>query len=290
MTRRQPRTRDAENGSLEWEIANVTGTTYDENGFLSITIDAEGEQGSVPIPVHFLNGVFGRPIDPVVDPSSGEPIPSKACQALIAWEGGFAHAILLSDVRTVAKTPNILPGEKGMLADAGHFFRLHQDGSISIVTSTTGGGTDGQTVQLRVRPTTMMFDAPWGNLNFDGTGFRVRHVGGSSLSLGYAGGPIPGLGSYVNISGQMVKIAGSAIAIGPTGSVQQGVAQALPLQAVLQSMMVLIESLITAVGTIATGAPSGGSQVPLATAAQLALAQVAVAQMQLTCATRTAIG
>jgi hypothetical protein len=286
MTRREPRTKDPDNGSLEWEIANITGTSVDADGFMSVTIDSEGEHGSIPIPVQHMNGLWGMPLDPVVDKGTGEPIPSKACQVLVAWEGGKAHAFPLNDPRTVGKLPLGVPGERVLWADAGHFYRQHADGSHSWVTSTTGGGTDGQTVQFRVRPTTMLFDAPWGRLTFDGTGFRVRHVGGAALSLGYAGGPIPGLGSYATLSGDMVKIAGSAIAIGPTGSAQQGVAQALPLQVVLQSMMVALESLAAGV----SGIPSGGAAAAATAATQIALAQTAVAQLLATCATRTAIG
>src|ERR1700735_2010761 len=105
--------------SFQWDIHNITGSSVDGDGFQSVTVDAYGEQGSVPIPVQHMHGLWSMPIDPVVDPGSGEPIPSRACAALVAWEGSEGHAWPLNDPRVIANLPTGVAGETIIFNDFG---------------------------------------------------------------------------------------------------------------------------------------------------------------------------
>jgi hypothetical protein len=271
---------------LDWDIYNVTGTTIDANGFPSVTIDAEGEQGSIPIPVHMLHGMWSLPLDPVVDPGTGEPIPTKAAQVLVAWEGGVGHAFPITDVRLMAKLPLGVAGERIWASDFGSFIRQHKDGSITESTTTTGGGSDGQTVASRVMPTAFQRFAPWGRETFDATGYSLTHIGGASFEVAYAGGIFPGLDSYVRLTGSMIELNGAAISIGPTGVPHQPVAQAAPLVSILQSLLTTLEALITGVGAI----PTVGNAAAAAAVAALPAAQSAVAGALVAISTHTAVG
>lgn len=274
--------------SFHWDIYNVTGSSVDADGFHSVTVDAEGEQGSVPIPVQHMHGLWSMPLDPVVDPGSGEPIPSKACAVLVAWEGSSGHAWPVNDPRVVANLPTGVPGETILFNDFGAFIREHADGSISLSTTTTGGSPAGQTVASRVMPTGFLEFAPWGRRTFDQNGFRVTHVGGAKLSLGYAGGLVPGLSSTFLAQADIVSISGSAVSIGPSGVAQQPVAQALPLVTILADIAAALQAINAGMALITSLTPGAGPAAAAAPFVQTAAA--AIASALATISTRTAIG
>jgi hypothetical protein len=219
--------------SLELDIVNIVSTNIDPDGFLSGTYDADGDAGSPSHQVGAIHGLFSRPLDPAIDPASGQPDPEKACRSLLYYQGGQGHLIPLDDVRTVATLPPILPGETMVLSDFGNFTRYHADGSIDDSTTTTGGSSTGQSVYSRVAPDNFEWLAPWGRMRYDATGFMLAPLGGALLMGGYAGGILPNLGSYWRIAADMVEINGGAVTIGPTGAVGQPVAQAPALVAIL---------------------------------------------------------
>lgn len=281
------------------DIVNVLGTSVDTDGFQSATFDADGEEGSPAYQVRYIHGVCSRPLDPVVDQSTGAPDPTRACSALMMLEGGHGHFVHLDDPRSVAALPNVQPGETILHSDFGSFQRHAEDGSISDSTTTTGGGSDGQSVFQRVAPDHFQRIAPWGKETLDATGFRWAHVGGARFSLGYAGGLVPGLSNYARIQADTIELNGSAVTIGPTSAVHQPVAQALPLVEILQNLQAVhqaVLTMITAMGLVppnpASGAAIAGialTSTPLITAA-VQTAQASVAAALETISTQTAIG
>ena len=277
---------------LQFDIQNITGSSVDPDGFPSYSVDVDGERGSVPFEAQYFHGIRSCPLDPVIDPGSGEPVPSKACPVLTAIEGGKGHGFALCDPRSIANLPNCVPGETIVFSDFGSFQRHDKDGIISDSTTTTGGGSDGQTVASQTAPTAHRRFAPWGREVFDASGYSLNHVGGGSFTVAYAGGLIPGLSSYARLKADMVEINGAAVSIGPTGALHQPVAQAQPLIVILQSMITAVAALAAGVAAITAGAGPAPVGAPASAAAALpiAAAQAAIATAMLTISTQTAIG
>ncbi len=280
---------------FEWDIANVHGTSVDTDGYQSTQHDADGEDqaGAPPNQSHHLFGSWGRAPDAVVEPSTGggtgQPDPSKSAGVLVAMEGGVGHSWDLEHPPTIAILPTPLGGEHVTYSSAGNFTRHFNDGRICRST-TDAGGHGGRTISDWVTPTAFTRDAPWGREGFDATGWRVNHVGGARLTLGFISGlpaPFGGKGqSYVRAQADMVEINGSAITIGPTGAIGQPVAQALPLSAILTSIGAALTALQTAVGGAGPGGPAAAAaSLPFVTAA---MTQIAAALT--TISTQTAIG
>lgn len=270
------------------DIENVTGSHVDADGFLTVTCDVDGEQGSVPHEVHHLGGLWYCPLDPVTDPNSGAPDPSQAGQALTLAEGGGAHCLLLSNPKTVKTLPIGVKGETMVFNDFGAFSRWHKDGSITHSTTTAGGASSGQTVADRILPDSFIRFAPWGRETFNMTGWRVSHVGGGALKLGTAGGLAPGLSSYFRATADMIELNGSAVHIGPTGSIIQPVAQALPLSAILTNIATALQAVQVAIGSITSISPGSAALPALIPIIETAVASIASAMT--TMPTRTAIG
>lgn len=271
------------------DIVNVVGTHVDANGFLSLQPEAEGPNGAAPpYPTMHWHGLWSCPRDPVVDPGSGRPDPSKSCSMLRWLEGSSGFSFPLHDVRTIADLPIGTPGETIVHNDFGAFSRYHEDGSITHSTTSAGGASTGQTIADRITPTGFLRFAPWGKQTFDATGFRVKHVGGARFALGYAGGLIPGLESYARIQADIVEINASAIAFGPAGVPTQPVAQAVPLVAILGTISDALVAIQVAMGTITAG--SGGGPAAAAAAPQVEAAVAAIAGALVVISTQTAIG
>lgn len=281
------------------DIANVVGTSVDEDGFQSTQWDAEGEELASPSPgqAHHAFGFWGRAPDAVVEPAiqggagSGGVDPSRAAQCLKLEEGGLTHLIDLQHVPTQAILPTLLPGESMQYSSAGNFIRVQTDGSVSISTTDAGGAPTGQAIAFRVRPTERVYFAPWGTETFDAYGYRIRHVGGARLTLGYMAGlpePLSGGQSTARLAADVVEITGSGVAIGPTAAVRQAVAQALPLSIVLESIATALQAIQIAMATITTVSPGAAAAAASAPAVEAAVAAVSSALE--TISTQTAIG
>lgn len=92
---------------LEWDLASLSGTSYDADGFLTAqpsTFDDEGAQG---YEAHHPLGFFARPRDPSDD---GAP------NVLTALEGNRGHAWILGDPRVSGGLPAMQPGGAVMYA------------------------------------------------------------------------------------------------------------------------------------------------------------------------------
>lgn len=248
-------------GALRWDIACAVGTNVDADGFLSIQHDAygEGDAGVPAYQAHHPHGIWSCPIDPVIDPATGQSDPARACQVLIADEGGVGHAIALEDPRTVANLPLGQPGETIVHNDFGCFTRYYADGSICHSTTTAGGlpssssapgASQAQSVSEWITPSSLERHAPWAHEVIDATGFWWKHTGGARLTLGYAGGMPPPFGSaYVRARADMIALVAPIIAIGSQTSKMMPVAQVLPLMAWITSQLVpLLDAIVADLG------------------------------------------
>ena len=287
-------------GLFEFDIQNVTGSSIDSDGFLLAQHDEDGEAGGPPMQLIAPLGMLGRPLDPVVDQSTGQPQSANACMAFRCTQGSNGFSLPLCDPREVALMPALKPGERIFYGAAGQFHRLHEDGSHSLATTDAGGGpTDSsgnsaQTVTLRVTPTSHERWAPWGQEFFDGMGWRVTHVGGAKMSLGYISGlpgPMAGGNSTFRVQCDLLELNAGAVAIGPTGSDAMPVAQATPLVAVLTTIGSALEAIQQALLTITPGsATTGGGPASEACAPAVSAAVSAISGALEAISTQSAIG
>lgn len=260
---------------FEWDIGCAVMSSYDVDGFLGVQIDAYGEQGSGvhPYEAHHLHGFISRPADPVAD-ASGAPDTSNACNVMFALEGGRGHAWVLEDPRVVPFLPTLRPGEAMFYGAAGQFVRCKADGSISLMTTdaTVPGPAgspilNGRNIFLDIKPTGLVFVAPWGRLTFDATGFHVRTQGGARLDLGSISGlpaPLDKIDTYASMSAAMVSMEGSVVSQGPTTGTAEPAAKAITLTAYLTALAAAVQAVLTAAAS-----PDASSSGPVAAAQAL---------------------
>lgn len=271
------------NAPIHFDLGISMLSVYDENGFLGIQYDAEGENdsGVQPYEVHPTNGCLHRPLDPDVD-SSG--IPSAGATVLIAMEAGRGHIIPLGDPRVIENlAPQIAKGETVLFNSFGAFYRQLKDGSHAIYTTTTGGGTDGQSISQWWTPTSRMYQAPWGTELWDASGWFIAHIGGAGITLGFAGGLVPGYGSYARLTGDIIDLDAAVISIGPTGVPKTPVVSAVrraPIDAVNSAALAAIAASLSAIGAALTNLvsiPANVAAVGTVSAAATAIGAAATA-------------
>lgn len=274
---------------VEWDLVNTATTSIDEDGFELSQHDADGEQGSLPFETHHPQGLWSRPFDGVTG-SDGQVDAAQSGNQLIFYLGGVGHALKLEDPRVMPNVPAPAPGETVLYGHVGCFTRFHADGSVSIATTDSGGGASGQTIAQRVTPSSFERYAPWGRETFDAMSYRIAHVGGSKLTLGYVSGPGPleGGQSYARIQAQIVEINGSMVSVGPSGADAEPVAKAQPLVDVLNSVMLALQAI--QIGIAGITPTSGGGPAATAMLGAIQSAQASVSGALLAISTQTAVG
>lgn len=191
--------------------------------------------------------------------SAGENIPSKGTQVIVARPAGFDgpgcwHII----ANPGAGAGPILPSEGGT------FQRRKPDGSCTMGT-TTDGTKDGQLVYFQVKRDGFEWLAPWGKITFDVNGLHVLHHTGARLDLGGIGGipaPLDVIASYAGMSAGIVKLEGSAVALGTSTAPSDNVALASAVLATfgaMQTQFFLIDAALIAIGTALSGLGAGGA-------------------------------
>lgn len=100
-------------GTIDWDCYVAMTSVYDDGGFLSIQYDAygEGNSGVHPAQAKPPLGILSRPLDPVLDPLTGVPNPSKSCELFLAEEGGQTFAVATIDPRNMKALPTLAKGE-----------------------------------------------------------------------------------------------------------------------------------------------------------------------------------
>lgn len=257
---------------MRLEYCRVEASKHDKDQFLAIIPETFGPNSTLgAIEVSHPYGFASRPVDKDDD---------GACGAYYGVDGAQGFAWLANDGRIQAKLPEVLPGESFQYGVTGNFVRCHKDGRISLFT-TDDATVDGRTVALTVGPTGLIFNAPWGSLRFDATGFHVLHSSGARIDLGACGGlpsPLDALASYATLSAAMVHVDGSAVSLGagsPTSEPPAKAVQATQALSAITTALVAVGAALATIGGITTS-PAAGSGAAATAATAIGVATVAV--------------
>ncbi len=257
---------------MRLEYCRVEASKHDKDQFLAIIPETFGPSSTLgAIEVSHPYGFASRPVDKDV---------SGACGAYYGVDGAQGFAWLANDGRIQSKLPEVLPGESFQYGVTGNFVRCHKDGRISLFT-TDDATVDGRTVALTIGPTGLVFNAPWGNLKFDATGFHVLHSSGARIDLGACGGlpaPLDSLASYATLSAALVHVEGSAVSLGASSPLSEPAAKALQSAQALTAITTALIAVGAALATIGgiTTSPAAGSGAASAAGAAIGIATAAV--------------
>lgn len=255
---------------MRLEYCRVDASKFDKDSFLAVIPETFGPTKSIgSIELSHSYGFASRPVD---KDASG-----SACGAYYAVEGSQGYMWLANDGRYQSLLPEIKQGESFQYGPTGNFVRCHADGRVSLFT-TDDATVNGRTVALSIGPTGLVFNAPWGTLKFDPTGFHVLHSSGARIDLGACGGlpaPLSALASYATLSAALTHVEGSVVNVGASSPTSEPAAKALQTVLALESIqtaLTTIAGLLAAIATTPAGATAAASAVTAATAAQGAIA------------------
>jgi len=236
---------------LSFDIGLSKLTTYDDDKFLGVQIDAIGEEksGVIPYEVHSPHGFYSRCHDGDDDGS---------CNVLFAMEGGRGHAWIQSDPRIIPLLPPINKGGAvvygGKLKAPSFFF--------------IDGDTNSQTfyVPYKVGEDGVAQKAMTIEVNVDNEGeesISIVHGSGAAVIIMESGGEVSTTiknaagDAYIEVNDKGITLNGAVTvqggfnAGGPGGAMP--VALGPPLVSVLQQLIGVVAAIV-GVGT--TGAPA----------------------------------
>jgi len=255
---------------MNLEYCRVVASRHDKDSFLAIMPEVYGPGSSLgAIEVSHQYGFASRPVD--MDSEGG------ACGAYYGTQGAQGFAWLANDGRIQAKLPEIKAGESFQYGATGNFVRCHQDGRISLFT-TDNATVDGRTIALTIGPDGLVFNAPWGNLKFDATGFHVLHSSGARIDLGAGSStllppPLDKLSSYATISAAMSSVESSVVSTGSSKGVATPVARSDALLVALQAIAGALQAMqVPGAFTTTQGPVAPGEAEPAIAAAIAAIA------------------
>lgn len=272
-------------GFSDIDIAQVSGSSFDLDGFLTVAFDWLGDDAGVtPGEGWHPLGFIGVPMDPMRGASpDGGVTPGtidQAANALKLWEGGRVHAMPLTDPRAMANLPNWAKGDAAMYAPSGYgnFMRSRADGRLELSTRTSDGND--LDVYVLISPDKTVgycYSSPWGTQRHDQTGWHLTTQWGAAVDVGgwSDGGPLEqaGLKSAMKVRADSISLSGAIVKLG-SGTGHEPVAVATTLAPVLgqivtqvQALTSAVEGLIALLSTLATG---GTGCTPAASAAVIA--------------------
>lgn len=209
--------------------------------------ESPGIAASAPVWGQF--GFVSRPAEPDGD---------GAAMAVFEVDGDQKTVTSTRDLRMAAKLPDLKPGESMCCGFAGQFIRFHQNGGLTLFT-TTDGTPDGDAIYLKLVPDDgvepspgLVFESPWVRVMCGKLGFRVLHSSGAELELGALGGlpaPLDALGSMAKLKAGIVSIQGGAVSIGNPAT--PGLANEVSVIA-LQTYMAAVATYLTATNVLLT--------------------------------------
>lgn len=282
-------------------LETVRSSDYDDDGFLGIQVDGDGKPANTNAEAEAPNeprvatyealwplGMGARPLDPDTD-EDGKA--ETGCLSLSLMEGSTGYSLPLHDARTVPILATLKPGESVLYGHAFNFFRCHEDGRASRMT-TADGTKDGQTVFDQIGREGYLQKTPWSIHRVDETGYFYRHESGALVHGGSLGGlpsPLNAIAaSYWEFQSGTFTVKSSAIKLGSGGAYEPvtkalvalevlgllataGAAQATADTAVAATLNAILADLTTLLGP---GNPTATAPVGAATVA-LGLAVVA---------------
>ncbi len=208
----------------------------------------------------------------------------QAAQAVVLRKGDHDICIASQDLRGLELYGKLDHGEFAVYApgpDGTAQARIlgKKDGSINIYT-TSDNTTDGDSVYVRVAPDGILFNAPWGVIRWDSTGFHILHSSGASFDLGGIYGmpaPLDQISSYCKIQAGTFNTSATSTSNG-VGAVFP-LTNATALQAALTSLETALTALAVALPTIAaaTTPSTAGAATPAVTAIGAAVSAIGVA-------------
>jgi hypothetical protein len=224
-----------------WRLATSVLTAYDGDGYLGISVDEDGTEGSgnssgagatptVPAgaspsyEVTTPGGLLFRHLDPTID-SNGNPNAGASGLTLMMYEGGRGYGIPLTDPRTVVNLPPLGKGDCILYGGNGtSCVRIvgsgQNVGRLTLFT-TTDGTPNGASVYLKVWPDSFGVIAPWGNLILDANAFDVSHISsGTRFTMGGIGGlpgPAAQLSSFAVLQAASISLRATMVKLGAAG-------------------------------------------------------------------------
>ncbi len=197
----------------------------------------------------------------------------QAAQAVVLRKGDHDICIASQDLRGLELYGKLDHGETAIYAPgpdgtAQARVLLKKDGSINLYT-TSDNTADGDSVYARVAPDGFLFNAPWGTIRWDDTGFHILHSSGASFDVGGIYGlpsPLDQIASYVKMQAGTINMSSSSTSNGLAGTFPLANATAVQvaitgLQAQITAMAAVIDAMpkgtlapvVAAVPAIAAG-------------------------------------
>lgn len=178
---------------------------------LGNVVDSDVGSGAVN-EMWFPANYFARPSKPDVG--------SQASQAVAIKGGATDVVIAVRDTRLAEAYGNQKEGEFCLVAggsDAKAQGKIIGRADGALVLATTDNNThEGNGVYLIVGPDKLAFQAPWGSLVFDKTGFHVVTHSGAKMSLG--GISNPAQPNYFRVDACSVALDSPQVLLGPTAT------------------------------------------------------------------------
>lgn len=257
-------------------------TEYDEDGFLGIQCDPDGD-GSVGVPAYEFAGPFGlysRPLDPELG-ADGTSV-ALGSQLLTLVEGQEWTGIPLHDPRVVIQLPALQKGETIVHGSRYNFVRFHADGRISQM-CTDDGTPNGKALIAEQAPDGWTWSAEWALLRNNALGLYYRHASGARIEAGSISGlpaPFGSLSSYAKLVAGLIEINGTAVQLG-TGAFQPAAkaTAALAVDGAIVTALQAVSAALAALGSVPQNGPASAAIATAATAIVAATSALAAGQV-----------
>lgn len=239
-------------GEFDHDMGVAMLTEVDADGFISIQIDAYGEQdsGVAAYEAHAPLGYYARPLDPTKD-ENGEPKPEESCTVLYALEGGRGHAWAQGDPRLTKKLPKLRKGGTMWGCPASGGYALWE-GLDPAKTSPKREGTFILAAKYGAKAHSISL-----NVREDGKEFiRIQHGDGATIDMLPSGSVTikSKSGAYVEV-GETITVNGDVHVQGNMSAGEAAGAQPLTLAPPLVTVLTKLFAMLAVTPAVPTGSP-----------------------------------
>lgn len=241
---------------MKFDLGIATLSTYDEDGYPTVQIDAYGEENSgvAPYEHHSPHGLLTRCHDPETDDTGN---PTVGCAVLYGLEGGRGHAWLCSDPRIIPLLPPLRKG--GLCAYGGK--KLNP--SFYNIDGETGSQTFYVPYKIVNGTATKAMSI---EINVDEEGeesISIVHGSGAALTIIESGGETSVTirnskgDAYVEVNAQGVVVNGTLTVQGGISAGGAAGVPTLPLT-LAPPLIAVLNQIIGVIGATAAAIPAGG--------------------------------